>query len=186
MALVLIDRDGVLNEDRPDAVKTPDELRMIPRAAEAVARLNAARIHVALTTNQSVVGRGIIEQAMLEHIHAKLHGELARAGARLDAVFVAPDAPTGASDRRKPGPGMLREALSRFGAAPCDTPMIGDGMSDLKAAAAAGCPRVLVRTGKGAATQAVGLSAELLPVAVYEDLWAAVDALLSARAGIGV
>lgn len=185
MALVLIDRDGVLNEDRPDAVKSPDEFKMIPRAAEAVARLNAARINVALTTNQSIIGRGIIEQAMLEHIHAKLHGELARAGARLDAVFVAPDAPTGASDRRKPGPGMLREALSRFGAAPADTPMIGDGLPDLKAAAVAGCPRVLVRTGKGAATQAAGLPAELLPVAVYEDLWAAVDALLSAPARIG-
>lgn len=182
MALVLIDRDGVLNQDRTGSVRTPDELKMIPRAAEAVARLNAAGIKVAVTTNQSVVGRGIIDTAMLERIHAKLHDELARARARLDAIFVAPDAPDAATDRRKPGPGMLREALSQFRARPAETPMIGDSLTDLKAAAAAGCKRVLVRTGKGALTQAAGLPGELLPVAVYEDLWSAVDALLAAKA----
>jgi len=184
MRLVLIDRDGVLNEDRPDAVKSPGELVMIPRAAEAVARLNAAGITVAVATNQSVIGRGIIDAAMLEQIHAKLYGELARSGARLDAVFVAPDAPGAAGDRRKPGPGMLREALARFRARAAETPMIGDGLADLQAAAAAGCPRVLVRTGKGAATQAAGLPPAVLPVSVHEDLWAAVAALLAAKASV--
>lgn len=183
MALVLIDRDGVLNEDRTGSVKSPDELKMIPRAAEAVARLNDAGIKVAVVTNQSVVGRGIIDVAMLERIHAKLHDELARAGARLDALFVAPDRPDAATERRKPRPGMLREALARFRAPAWDTPMIGDSLTDLKAATAAGCRRVLVRTGKGALTQAAGLPPDVLPVAVHEDLWAAVDALLSARAG---
>jgi D-glycero-D-manno-heptose 1,7-bisphosphate phosphatase len=183
MALVLMDRDGVLNVDRPDSVKTPDELKMIPRAAEAVARLNAAGIKVAVATNQSVVGRGIIDAAMLERIHGKLYDELARAGARLDALLVAPDTPDAASDRRKPGPGMLREALTRFRASPAETPMIGDTLSDLKAAAAAGCRRVLVRTGKGALTQAAGLPPELLPVAVHEDLWSAVEVLLQTGAG---
>jgi D-glycero-D-manno-heptose 1,7-bisphosphate phosphatase len=185
MALVLIDRDGVLNEDRADSVKSPGELTMIPRAAEAVARLNAAGINVAVVTNQSVVGRGIIDQTMLERIHAQLYAELARAGARLDAIFVAPDAPAAASDRRKPGPGMLREALARFRAPAGETPMIGDALPDLKAAAVAGCPRMLVRTGKGAETQAAGLPAEVLPVAVHEDLWSAVDALLTTPAGPG-
>jgi D-glycero-D-manno-heptose 1,7-bisphosphate phosphatase len=183
MALVLMDRDGVLNKDRPDSVKSPEELTMIPRAAEAVARLNAAGIKIAIVTNQSVVGRGIIDVAMLERIHSKLHDELARAGARLDAIFVAPERPDAASERRKPGPGMLREALSRFRASPAETPMIGDSLSDLKAAAAAGCKRVLVRTGKGALTQAAGLPPEVLPVAVHEDLWSAVEALLETRAG---
>jgi D-glycero-D-manno-heptose 1,7-bisphosphate phosphatase len=183
MALVLMDRDGVLNEDRTGSVRNPGELKMIPRAAEAVARLNAANIKVAIATNQSVVGRGIIDVAMLARIHEKLFDELAREGARIDALFVAPDRPDAATERRKPGPGMLREALARFRASPAETPMIGDSLGDLRAAAAAGCKRVLVRTGKGALTQAAGLPPELMPVAVHEDLWSAVDALLAARAG---
>jgi D-glycero-D-manno-heptose 1,7-bisphosphate phosphatase len=185
MALVLMDRDGVLNEDRPGSVKSPAELRMIPRAAEAVARLNAAGIRVVVATNQSVVGRGIIDAAMLERIHAKLHDELARAGARLDGLLVAPDRPDAATERRKPSPGMLREALAQFRAAAAETPMIGDSLADLKAATAAGCRRVLVRTGKGALTQAAGLPPDVMPVAVHEDLWAAVEALLATRAGAG-
>jgi len=185
MALVLIDRDGVLNMDRPGAVKSPDEFKMIPRSAEAVARLNTAGIKIAVVTNQSVVGRGIIDTAMLDRIHAKLYDELARAGARLDALFVAPDRPDAATERRKPGPGMLREALAQFRASPAETPMIGDSLADMKAALAAGCRRVLVRTGKGALTQSAGLPPDVLPVAVHEDLWSAVEALLAARAGAG-
>jgi len=183
MTLILIDRDGVLNENRPDSVKSPGELIMIPRAAEAVARLNAAGIKVAVTTNQSIVGRGIIDTSMLERIHAKLRDELGRAGARLDALLVAPDAPDRASERRKPGPGMLREALAMFRAVAAETPMIGDALVDLRAATAAGCPRILVRTGAGAEVQSRGIPSDLLPVAVHDDLWAAVDALLAAREG---
>lgn len=181
MALVLIDRDGVLNADRPDGVRSPGELRMIPRAGEAVARLNRAGVRVAVVTNQSVVGRGVIDAATLEHIHNRLRDELARSGARLDAIFVAPDDPERPTDRRKPGPGMLREALARFGEPAATTPMIGDALRDLEAAAAAGCPRVLVRTGKGSATQAAGIPDHVLPVAVHDDLMAAVEAYLGAR-----
>src|SRR5690348_633741 len=93
MRLVLLDRDGVLNADREDSVKTPAELVMLPGAAEAVARLNNAGRLVALVSNQSVVGRGIIDAAMLARIQEKLTGELAGAGAKLDAVFYCPDAP---------------------------------------------------------------------------------------------
>ena len=183
MKLVLLDRDGVLNENRPDSVKNPGELVMIPRAAEAVARLNGFGIKIAVVSNQSIVGRGIIEPAMLDRIHHKLHTELAREQARVDAVLVAPDAPDRATDRRKPGPGMLREALSMFRANAADTPMIGDSLVDLRAATAAGCPRILVRTGAGSATQAQGLPADIMPVAVHGDLWEAVEALLTARTG---
>jgi len=179
--LVLLDRDGVLNVDRPDSVKTPDELVVLPGALAAVARLNAAGIGVALVSNQSVVGRGIIPAERLEAIHDRLRDHLARAGARLDAWFVCTDAPERAGDRRKPGPGMLREALLRFGVSAAATVMIGDALSDLEAAAAAGCGRILVRTGKGAATQAAGIPPRLLPVAVHDDLARAVEAILVAR-----
>jgi len=180
MKLVMLDRDGVLNEDRPEGVLRPDNLVMLPRAAEAVGRLNAAGVKVAVVTNQSSVGRGAIDEAMLERINARLHLALAAAGAHLDALLFAPDAPGAATERRKPGPGMLREALAAFDAVPGDSPMIGDALRDLEAAAAAGCPRVLVRTGKGASTEAEGLPEAVQPVAVYGDLWDAVDHLLEA------
>jgi D-glycero-D-manno-heptose 1,7-bisphosphate phosphatase len=177
--LVLLDRDGVLNRDRPDSVKTPAELELLPGAAPAVARLNQAGCKVALVSNQSVVGRGVISADMLELIQRHLADRLAQSGARLDASFICTDPPGPPSPRRKPAPGMLREAMQRFGIDPCTTVMIGDDLRDLQAAAAAGCARILVRSGKGAATQAAGLPPEVLPVGVHEDLAAAVEALLA-------
>lgn len=177
--LVLLDRDGVLNANRPDYVKSPAELALLPGAAEAVARLNRAGHRVAVCTNQACIGRGIIGEERLAEIHHRLHAELARAGARLDALFHAPDPPWAASDRRKPGPGMLREAMAllRRGAEP--VLFIGDSLSDLQAAHAAGCGRVLVRCGHGAEVQARGIPPELLPVRVFDDLAQAVEVLLA-------
>lgn len=179
--LALLDRDGVINVDRQDSVKSLDELALIAGSAAAIARLNAADIKVAVVTNQSVVGRGVIPMRQLEAIHQRLAEMLARDGARIDALFVCTDPPGAPSQRRKPRPGMLIEAMQRFRAQPERTPMIGDDLRDLEAAHAAGCPRVLVRTGKGAATQAAGIPAALLPVAVHADLAAAVDAFLAQR-----
>jgi D-glycero-D-manno-heptose 1,7-bisphosphate phosphatase len=176
--LVLLDRDGVINDDRADGVKTPDELVLLSGSAAAIARLNAAGVKVAVVTNQSAVGRGHLSAQMLERIHAELRSRLAREEAYLDALLVCTDPPDRASPRRKPQPGMLLEALRQFRAAADDTPMIGDDLRDLQAARAAGCRRVLVRTGKGAATQATGVPADLLPVAVHADLSAAVEAYL--------
>ena len=176
--LVLLDRDGVLNENRDDHVKSPAELAMIDGSAAAVADLNAAGHRVVLVTNQSAVGQGVISRGMLDCVHDALRDELARADGRLDDIFFCVDPPWAVTERRKPGPGMLREALSRYRAIAGETPMIGDSLRDLQAAAAAGCRRVLVRTGNGAATQARGLPEDVLPVAVHENLRGAVDALL--------
>ncbi len=176
--LALLDRDGVLNEDRPDFVKTPDELRMIPGAAEAVARLNRAGWRVAICTNQSCIGRGIVRPEMLARIHEHLREHLARAGAHVDAIYFAPDHPSAPTEMRKPRPGMLCRAMADLRQEPGDAVMIGDSLGDLEAATAAGCRRILVRTGKGQKTQASGLPPHVLPVAVHESLAAAVDALL--------
>ncbi|MGE0153409.1 MAG: D-glycero-alpha-D-manno-heptose-1,7-bisphosphate 7-phosphatase [Reyranellaceae bacterium] len=181
--LVMLDRDGVLNVDRPDSVKTPDELVLLPGAAAAVARLNRAGLHVALVSNQSVVGRGVISPAMLERIQDRLREALAREGARLDFAALCTDPPWAASERRKPGAGMLREVLRRFSLSPSQAVMIGDSLGDLQAAAAAGCGRILVRTGKGAATQAAGIPADILPVAVRADLAEAVAHVLDGGQG---
>jgi D-glycero-D-manno-heptose 1,7-bisphosphate phosphatase len=178
MKLVLLDRDGVLNEDRADFVKAPGELVLVPGAAAAVARLTGAGIRVAVCTNQSCVGRGIITADRLELIHAHLRNLLAREGARVDAFFVCPHAPWDNCECRKPSPGLLREALRWFNADAAATPMIGDALRDLRAAQAAGCPRHLVRTGHGGETQAEGVPHDVLPVAVHDDLAAAVSALL--------
>ena len=178
--LVLLDRDGVLNEERPGFVTNPDELVMIAGAAEAVAALCAAGHRIAVVTNQSVVGRGLIDAEMLERIHDKLRAEVGRAGGRIDAILACPDPPWAPTARRKPGPGMLREAIRRFRAEAAATPMIGDSLRDLEAACAAGCTRILVRTGHGAATQAAGIPAALSPVAVFDDLAAGAERLLVA------
>ena len=175
--LVILDRDGVLNVERDGYVTAPEELVVLPNAPEAVARLNRAGIKVAVVTNQSAVGRGIITLAGLEAIHASLAARLAAGGAALDALLFAPDAPDRATERRKPGPGMLLEALARFAVAPADAVMIGDQPTDADAAARAGIAFILVRTGKGRATEA-----KLAPGrarAAFDDLAGAVEALLT-------
>jgi D-glycero-D-manno-heptose 1,7-bisphosphate phosphatase len=178
MKLVLLDRDGVLNEDRPDFVKSPAEVTMIPGSARAVARLNRAGFKVALCTNQSAVGRKVITLERLEQINAYIRDQLAREGGHLDAIFVCPHAPWENCPCRKPRPGLLLDALRRFGADPDATPMVGDGLRDLQAAKAAGCARHLVRSGNGTKTQADGVTHDVLPVSVHDDLAAFVDALL--------
>ena len=182
MKLVMLDRDGVLVHERADYVKHPGELVMMPRAAEACAQLNRAQIKVAVVSNQSVVGRGIISAEMLERIHQKLQAELAAEGARLDLLLTCTDPPWASGERRKPKPGMLREALAHFRVNPQEAVMVGDQLSDLQAARAAGVIPILVRTGKGAETQAQGLPRDILPVSVYDGLYGAVEALLTPSA----
>jgi D-glycero-D-manno-heptose 1,7-bisphosphate phosphatase len=181
MKLVLLDRDGVLNEDRAGYVKHPGELVIIPRAGEACALLNRAGIKIAVVSNQSAVGRGIISAQMLERIHDKLRSALAADGGRIDLIVMCTDAPGVESSRRKPQPGMLREAMEHFRVVREQTVMIGDQLSDLVAARAAGVTPILVRTGKGAELQAKGLPQDILPVSVYDSLHAAVESLLAQR-----
>jgi D-glycero-D-manno-heptose 1,7-bisphosphate phosphatase len=181
MKLAMLDRDGVLIEERADYVKHPGELTMIAGAAEACAKLNGAGIKLAVVSNQSAVGRGIVSADMLERIHSKLRDEIGKHGGRLDLLLTCPDPPWAAGPRRKPEPGMLREALAHFRAGPHEAVMIGDQLSDLQAARAAGVRPMLVRTGKGAETQARGIPEDMLPVPVYDSLIQAAEALLAAR-----
>lgn len=178
--LVLLDRDGMLNRDRPDAVKSVAEFAPIPGAARAVARLNGAGIATALVTNQSILGRGRVSWDEFSRIQAVLLTGLAAAGGWLDRIYVAPDAPDRATPRRKPGPGMLLEALADFSCPTDQAVMIGDAITDAQAASAAGVGFHLVRTGKGAASERIIDPA--LRLGVHDDLAAAVEALLAGRA----
>jgi D-glycero-D-manno-heptose 1,7-bisphosphate phosphatase len=175
--LVLLDRDGVLNEDRQDFVKTPAELVMIPGAASAVARLNAAGHTIAVVSNQSGVGRGVMTDHDLEAVNSTLKRMIEADGGRLDAIFTCSDPPWAATERRKPGPGMLQDALKKFHALPVEAVMIGDAARDLEAAAVLGIRRILVRTGKGRTVES-NLPSALQPVTVYDDLAAVAEALI--------
>jgi D-glycero-D-manno-heptose 1,7-bisphosphate phosphatase len=179
--LIILDRDGVINEDRADFVKTPDEMVFIDGALQAIARLNAAHHQVVIATNQSCIGRGIITEDRLNDIHEKLLSAAAKTRATLDRIYFAPDAPWAETAFRKPGPGMLQQAMQDFRSKPAQTVMIGDSLRDLQAAQASGCHRILVQTGKGRKTQAQGLPTEILPVAIASDLTQAVQFIEDGR-----
>jgi D-glycero-D-manno-heptose 1,7-bisphosphate phosphatase len=179
--LIVMDRDGTLNEDRDDYVKSPEEWVPLPGAMEAIARLNQAGWHVVLATNQSGLGRGLFDMATLNAIHVKMHRLLAQHGARIDAVFFCPHAPTEGCRCRKPLPGLLEEIGRRYGVDLAHVPMVGDALRDLQAGAAAGCPTHLVRTGKSAELGADGRASLVDKVPgtiVHADLAAFADWLI--------
>jgi len=148
--LVILDRDGTINEDRDDFVKSPDEWVPLPGALEAIARLNHAGWHTVIATNQSGLGRGTFDMATLNAMHAKMNQMLAKQGGRIDAVFFCPHAPGESCTCRKPLPGLFEQIGERFGMSLRDVPVVGDSLRDLQAGVAAGCRPHFVRTGKGA------------------------------------
>ena len=173
--LVLLDRDGVINRDAREGILSLEQFIFLPRAKEAIAMLTKAGYAVAVCTNQSAVGRGVMSQQTLDAIHGHMCQAVAAAGGRIDRIYVATDRPEAASDRRKPGAGMLREALTDFGAVAAYTFFIGDMLRDLQAAAGAGCPFILVKTGKGLETLAQGVPDALPKPTICADLYAAAE-----------
>ncbi|MBS0444729.1 MAG: D-glycero-beta-D-manno-heptose 1,7-bisphosphate 7-phosphatase [Proteobacteria bacterium] len=148
MKLIILDRDGTINEDRDDYVKSPDEWVPVAGALEAIARLNHAGWHTVVATNQSGLGRGTFDMATLNAMHAKMNQLLAGHGGRIDAVFFCPHAPDDHCQCRKPLPGLFVQIGERFGVDLADVPTVGDSLRDLQAGMAVGCPTHLVRTGK--------------------------------------
>jgi D-glycero-D-manno-heptose 1,7-bisphosphate phosphatase len=176
MRLVILDRDGVINEDSDAYIKSPEEWVPIPGSLEAIARLNRADYRVVVATNQSGVARGLFTMDTLNRIHEKMHRALAELGGNVDAIFFCPHAPDDHCDCRKPKPGLFQEIGQRLGVSLDNVPAIGDSLRDLQAALAVGALPLLVLTGKGAITQAT--LAGVLDVPVFENLAAAVDALV--------
>jgi D-glycero-D-manno-heptose 1,7-bisphosphate phosphatase len=150
--LVILGRDGVLNVYRDDHVKDPDEWQPLPGALEAVARLNHAGWHTVVATNQSGIGRGLVDMASLNAVHRRMMHLLAEKGGRIDAVFFCPHAPEESCDCRKPLPGLMKQIGERYGLDDqlSRVPMVCDTARDLQAAQAAGCEPHLVRTGRAA------------------------------------
>jgi len=173
--LIVLDRDGVINQDSDAFVKHPDEWIALPGSLAAIARLSQADYTVVVASNQSGLARGLFDMATLNAIHAKLHRELAQAGGVIDAIFLCPHGPDDGCSCRKPLPGMYHDIAHRYDADLAGVPAVGDSLRDLQAAAAAGCAPWLVLTGNGAKTR----QGELPPgTRVAADLSAVADALL--------
>jgi D-glycero-D-manno-heptose 1,7-bisphosphate phosphatase len=182
--LIILDRDGTINEDRDDYVKSPDEWVPIPGALEAIARLNHAGWHTVIATNQSGLGRGTFDMATLNAMHTKMNQMLAKQGGRIDAVFFCPHAPEETCTCRKPLPGLFEQIGERFGVSLDDVPVVGDTVRDLQAGVAVGCQPHLVRTGKGARLDAAQLEAlcALVPgTVVHADLTAFAEHIIRAE-----
>ena len=174
--LIVLDRDGVINHDSAQFIKSPDEWRPIPGSLEAIARLNHAGYRVVIATNQSGIGRGLFDMATLNAIHEKMHRALALAGGRVDALFYCPHTADAQCECRKPKTGMLREIGVRFGIDLNGVACVGDGLRDLIAADAVGAQPMLVLTGKGERTLRDGNFPK--NTVIFPDLAFAASALL--------
>jgi len=177
--LVVLDRDGVINRDSSDFVKSADEWLPLPGSIEAIALLSEAGFWVAIASNQSGLARGLFDASALDEMHDKLRSLVAVAGGRIDHIAICPHGPDDGCDCRKPKPGLLQQIGERFKISLTGVPFIGDSLQDLQAAQAVHARPILVRTGNGAKT-VDSLPAELSSIEVYDDLSAAVAALLTA------
>lgn len=180
--LVILGRDGILNEFREDHVKAPEEWQPVKGALDAVARLNHAGWHAVVATNQSGIGRGLVDMASVNAVHAHMHQRLIAHGGRLDAVFFCPHTPEDHCDCRKPLPGMYHDIGRRYGVDLKIVPVVGDTLRDLMAAAAAGCEPHLVLTGRAAGIGDVQIGHMLAQVPharVHADLAAFAEFLLA-------
>ncbi len=182
VSLVILDRDGVINHDSDDYIKSPDEWQPLPGSLEAIARLCRADYTVVVATNQAGVGRGLFSLEMLTRIHRKMASSIRDKGGRLDSIFFCPHSPADQCGCRKPKPGMLLEISDRLSIGLSGVPVVGDSLRDLEAAAAAGAMPVMVKTGRGPLTQEKlsqgELSHTLGQTPVYADLAAFTDAVL--------
>lgn len=178
LKLLILDRDGTINADSDDFVKSPEEWLPLPGALEAIARLNHAGWHVVIASNQSGLGRGLFDVGALNAMHAKMHKMLAAVGGRVDAVFYCPHSPDEVCVCRKPLPGLFDQIGLRFGVSLQGVPACGDSLRDVLAARAAGCEAHLVLSGKSAAF--AGSQPPGLPegTRVHRDLAAFADHLI--------
>ena len=174
MKLVILDRDGVINEDSDEYIKSADEWEPIPGSLEAIARLNQSGYHVAVVTNQSGISRGLFSIETLHEMHEKMSHLLQAHGGQIDTVSFCPHGPDDGCPCRKPSPGMLLQLAERLGIDLRGVPFVGDALRDIQAATQAGATPFLVRTGKGGQT---AQQRDALPAAlqIFDDLAAFVD-----------
>jgi len=181
--LVILDRDGVINEDSDDFIKSPDEWIPIPGSLESIGRLSRAGFDVAVASNQSGIGRKLLDEPALELIHQKMRDAARKFGGDIGKIEYCPHHPDAGCECRKPKPGMLLALSRKYGVPLNNVPFIGDSVRDVEAAIAVGARAMLVLTGSGAESQSV-IAERGLDVEVFADLAAAVDRLVE-EAGRG-
>ena len=174
--LIILDRDGVINQESIEYVKSPKEWIPIEGSLAAIARLNEAGHQVVIATNQSGIGRGYYSENTLNQIHRRLRDELAEVGGRVEAIYFCPHTPDEKCSCRKPEPGMLLQIADDFGVDLSKTFFVGDSWRDVQAARLAGCQPILVKTGHG--EQSMQNIQDLEQIAVYNNLSEVVDDIL--------
>lgn len=179
MKLVILDRDGVINYDSDQFIKSPAEWKPIPGSLEAIAKLTHSGYRVVLCSNQSGIGRGLLDMSALNAINDKMYKALGVLGGRVDALFYCPHAAETGCECRKPKPGMYQDIAQRFNTNLQGVPSVGDSLRDLQAAASVACRPMLVLTGKGRKTQSAGGLPE--GTMVFDDLAAAVRSIISGQ-----
>ena len=178
MKAIILDRDGVINQDSPDFIKSPAEWHPIPGSIEAIACLCKAGYRVFIATNQSGIARGLFDTATLDAIHSKLIALIQAAGGRIDGIAYCPHGPADYCDCRKPKPGLFFQLAATYNIDLSQTFSVGDAWRDIEAGRAAGCRPLLVRTGKGLETLKEHQH-ELEGIRVCNDLQQALDVILS-------
>ncbi|WP_022960810.1 D-glycero-beta-D-manno-heptose 1,7-bisphosphate 7-phosphatase [Halopseudomonas pelagia] len=175
MKLIILDRDGVINEDSDAFVKSLEEWLPLPGSIDAIARLSKAGWTVAIATNQSGLGRGYFTEETLQTMHQRLIDLVAEQGGKVDLIRYCPHAPDAGCDCRKPASGLFKQIAEYFDLSLQQVPTVGDSLRDLEAGVAVGCRPFLVRTGKGALTEHKTLPEGTL---IFDNLAAVVDYLL--------
>lgn len=176
MKIIVLDRDGVINEDSDAFIKSADEWHPVPGSIEAIAALKKAGWTVAVATNQSGIRRGYYSRATLSAMHQKLQALLAEQNAQVDWINFSPYLGEDGAPCRKPSTGMLTAIEQRFGVSLAGAPMVGDTLGDMQVALNKGMQPYLVRTGKGERTLATG-DERLQTIPVFDNLLAVVEAL---------
>lgn len=177
--IIILDRDGVINKDSDEFIKSPEEWIAIDGSMQAIAKLNQAGYMVVVATNQSGLSRKLFSMETLNAIHQKMHTAAQHVGASIDSVFFCPHAADFNCDCRKPKPGMMRAIATRYNVELKGVPVVGDSLRDLQAGFVVGCVPHLVLTGKGDATQVAG---GLPPgTQIHANLAAMVEHLLAAE-----
>lgn len=183
MKTVILDRDGVINQDSDEFIKSVEEWQPIPGSLEALALLHRHDYRVVVISNQSGIARGLFSQATLNDIHRHMLAETRNKGGLIDAVFFCPHGPDDGCSCRKPASGMFTDVASRLKIEMSGVPAVGDSLRDLQAAQEAGALPVLVKTGKGNATARM-LKKKDSPITIedvisFKDLASFTDALLA-------
>jgi len=176
--LVILDRDGVINQDSDGFIKSAEEWLPLPGSIDAIASLSLAGFSVAVASNQSGIARGLFTVTAVDEMHRKLHELVAAEGGRVELIVYCPHGPNDDCDCRKPEPGLLHQIGEHFDVDLAGVPLIGDSLRDLEAAVRAGARPILVRSGNGRVTEA-HLPAEFADIDVFDDLAAAAASLLA-------